>query len=809
MPFKVAARTVLQLGAELISSDGIAFYELIKNAFDAGSASVEIDVRQRISHGVYRSLRRKLVEQLATGGDAERDAAALEALRGEIIAAVDAAVPESPDFLRAVANATSCGELAEILDNANTITIIDRGSGMTRDTLDKVYLTIGTRSRLIDRQERKRQEEEAPVGDGASQSPAQSTESDSQPSPILGEKGLGRLSAMRLGDRLRVETTVADEPNFNLLRIDWRWFSHESDALIETIDVAPEIGPPKPDHSSQGTTLLISALTADWTFDKLKGIALHEFSKLIDPFAPKSRYQIVVRFNGRDIPLPPISDLLFEYAHAVVTATYTVENGAPRLVGRVNYRLRNRENPIVKNVAELVSLTRVPAESLVSLGPFDMVLYWYNRQLLRRELSSIGEKQQVLDLETEWSGGLKLYRDGFRVNPYGNKDDDWLDLDRKALASGGYKVNRTQIVGRVRITSDGNPALIDQTNREGVRDCPEKRALIAVLKSILESDFRTFLNTIDNELRAKDPLTFEDLGKRVLSEEQQIRRSLAQLVERHPEIKAETQVVQLVEQSAQRIRDLMDSAQTLADQVEAGHSQLLHLAGLGLMVEILAHELTRTTQNTLHTVTAAAKSFSDRKLSSVFRTLESQLKTLEKRLRVLDPLSVSGRQRKEEFELISWVEDVLVSHAAQFERHHIRATLNVLPKRPANGLWIKAVKGMIVQILENLFSNSVYWLKVQRQIERGFSAALTIEIDIPSREIRITDNGPGIEPRRAEEIFQPFVTSKPPGEGKGLGLYISREIAHYHGASLTLSPNHAVHPDRLNTFVLRLGGDGK
>ena len=807
MSFKVAARTILQLGAELISSDGIAFYELIKNAFDAGSATVEIDLRQRVSYAGVQSLRHQLQELRAARAKQSLDAATLKTFRAAVESFMDATIPGTPEFLQKLRGANSWAELSELLDDCNTITISDSGSGMTAKTLDDVYLTIGTRSRLIEREHRRQHEQEAAVANPTSQHQPGVAESEADQCPILGEKGLGRLSAMRLGDRLRVETTVSGEKHTNLLQIDWRRFAHTSDALIGDIDIAPEIGPQKSDPGTKGTTLYISALTADWTHDKIKEIVSHEFSKLIDPFVPSSRYKIVVHYNGINVPLPPLSDLLFEYAHAEVTASYTVDGGSPKLVGRVHYRMRNREKPIMKNLAELVSLTKVSAESLVSLGPFDMILYWYNRQLLRRELSSIGEKQQVLDLETEWSGGLKLYRDGFRVNPYGNRDDDWLDLDRKALASGGYKVNRTQIVGRVRITSDRNPSLIDQTNREGVRDCPEKRALVAVLKSILEADFRTFLNAVDDELRAQDPLTFEDLGKRVLSEEQQIRRSLAQLVERHPEIKNETQVVQIVEQSAQRIRDLMESAQTLADQVEAGHSQFLHLAGLGLMVEILAHELTRTTQNTLHTVTNAAKSITDRKLNSVFRTLESQLKTLEKRLRVLDPLSVSGRQRKEEFDLIPWLDEVLVSHEVQFSRHNIHSTLNVLPKRPPNGLRIKAVKGMIVQIMENLFSNSVYWLKVQRRIQKDFVPALTIDIDVPSREIRVTDNGPGIEPRRAEEVFQPFVTSKPPGEGKGLGLYISREIAHYHGASLILSPQHTIHADRLNTFILRLAGD--
>ena len=44
MNFRVAARTLLQLGAELISSDEVAFFELVKNAFDAGSPRADIDV---------------------------------------------------------------------------------------------------------------------------------------------------------------------------------------------------------------------------------------------------------------------------------------------------------------------------------------------------------------------------------------------------------------------------------------------------------------------------------------------------------------------------------------------------------------------------------------------------------------------------------------------------------------------------------------------------------------------------------------------------------------------------------------------
>src|SRR5205823_6627238 len=98
----------------------------------------------------------------------------------------------------------------------------------------------------------------------------------------------------------------------------------------------------------------------------------------------------------------------------------------------------------------------------------------------------IGTLTQVRQQQAQWAGGLALYRDGFRVHPYGGPDDDWLDLDRKALASGGYKVNRRQLIGRVSISARQNPLLVDQTNREGLRDCPEKRALVKILKHLLE-----------------------------------------------------------------------------------------------------------------------------------------------------------------------------------------------------------------------------------------------------------------------------------------------------------------------------------
>ena len=111
---------------------------------------------------------------------------------------------------------------------------------------------------------------------------------------------------------------------------------------------------------------------------------------------------------------------------------------------------------------------------------------------------------------------------------------------------------------------------------------------------------------------------------------------------------------------------------------------------------------------------------------------------------------------------------------------------------------------MLLQILENLFENSVYWLKVEGRRRRHFKPQIDIALDASTGEIVFRDNGPGISPARAGDIFEPFVTSKPPGQGRGLGLYISREMARYHDWKLSLSLDELDDNDRSATFILEM-----
>jgi len=784
MHFKITARTLLQLGAELISSDAIAFYELIKNAFDAGSRKVEVRVVLRLPQElVYRAL-----TALAPNTCPALTPDARTQLLQQLQANLDAEAPEVSELRQVLVDSLPDAQLLYWLKKANFILIKDRGEGMSLADVEEIYLTIGTRNR---RQQR--------GVENTGREPAASRR------PILGEKGLGRLSVMRLGDGLLVETTRAGEARYNVLEIDWTIFSHDSDALLESITIAPRLGRSKEDPAAQGTSIRIYDLRAAWTKDKLEAIAREQLGRFIDPFGRTNRDFITLWFNKQPIILTGIDRTLFDYSHATVKATLAFgADDVPLLTGEIHYRVYDRRKTFLLTGTHIASVINSPnpLALLRSLGPFAVELYWYNRQLLTRSVAGIDAKY-IKELIATWGGGLMVYRDGFRVNPYGGPDDDWLNLDVKALASGGYKLNRRQVVGKVDISSHGNPNLLDQTNREGLRDNAEKQALVSLLQYIIWKELKVFLDEVKEEEQANAAAqSLAEIEQRIYAGQHRARAALHYLVSTYPALQAETEVIATMEEVLAESEALFKSAKASADALEDRLHTTISLAGLGLMVDVIAHELNRATEYAITTINEMDNNGLPQQTASSMSTLRAQLKTLQTRLKVLDPLGPSGRQRKTLVDLRKLLADTLQYHQAQFERHHIQLT--VRDSQPGQPWTLQAVPGMIVQVVENLLSNAVYWLKQEHLTNRLSFAEIIVTLDRARNMVSFTDNGPGVPVSKREDIFRAFVSTKPPGEGKGLGLYISREIAQYHGAALYLQAPTTPADTSLHTFVLDL-----
>lgn len=785
--FKVSARAVLELGSELISSDIIAFYELVKNGFDAKTKS-GVEIRFEI---VLR--KNKYLSWVAV---LEAPKSSLAEIKQRVIRDL---VPDAPPTLlkkakQYIEESSSLADLIRNLDlvyDLNRVIISDTGTGMSLSDLTDKFLVIGTPSRKKD--------VDQAIQDGVKRV------------PYLGEKGLGRLSAMRLGNRLHVSTARAIDKHFNILEIDWTQFS-ELDLLLEDIELKPKRGGVKEDKDWSGTRITISSLTEDWTKARVEGMADLEFAKLTDPFLDqKRRPKIFLYWNNQRISIPLMSHLLLDHANATAKGRYTLEGGIPRLdceyvardIGK-DFEHPVEVDPYLLAGVDLVSLISGPNEeihesALIRVGSFDFEIYWFNRQRLQR-IDSIGDQQAVRDLQKKWSG-IMLFRDGFRVLPYGDEGDDWLELDRRALSRSGYLLNKLQFIGRVSISRAGNRYLEDQTNREGLRHTPEQQVLVGLLKHAIQKTLGIFLDDITRRYK-EQPIDLSDANPQAESLERRAKTALRQLSKIVP--KDSRSLMEEIEQMMLEFSQLAERARERVGEIERENQQMVEMAGVGLMVEVIAHELARASENAMDNLEALKQEDVPREVRQRLESLYALMKSLRKRIRILDPLSVAGRQRSESFDLDELIRDIIASHSGQFLRHGI--TVNYTPtKEPVR---VKAVKGQIVQVLENLISNSKYWLQMKKQRRSVVSPAITIRLSADPPTIVFEDNGTGIAIENRDKVFLPFFSLKEASKRRGLGLFIARECAKYNKGDLVLDHFSDPETGRLHRFILTLPQGG-
>ena len=757
------ARSVLELGSELISSDVIAFYELIKNSFDAGTKN-GVDVRFQIVLGLraYRELVRLLRSDDVTLDIAYEQV--LEKLHSDAGPIYDRALEHLDD-------AKTIEALQSALDETyalNRVTVSDTGSGMSREDLESIFLVIGTPSR-------KKKIEEAIA-------------KDERDAPYLGEKGIGRLSAMRLGNGLSVKTATAEDSHWNRLDIDWTAFG-DLDAMLEDIDIQPYKGGKKSDPEQSGTDIRIRHLTSDWTKRRLEDLAHTEFSLM---FAPPSRgyprRRVAFYWNGGRVAIRKLDEILLTHAHAKVSGRYDIDTNGPHLTTNIEINSLGFDHPPEQNSFpldrdELESTligkdTGLDTSALDTVGPFSFEAYWFNRQRFRA-IDGIGDRESVRQLHAQWTG-IRLYRDGLRVYPYGSEEDDWLGLDRYAMRARGYTLNKLQFIGHVDIGRMSNPELIDQTNREGLRETPEQRVLLDVLRFVVQDQLRAEMLRVERHYKPKR-VRIPAVKDEVRHLQRRARTAIATM--RKMQLSStDKETVTNLQQLLSEFSDFASRARERIVEVESDAQRMIDLAGVGLLVEVVAHELARTSENALHNLNILQRK-APSNIRANFESLRSSMTSISKRLRVLDPLSASGRQRRENFDLHVLLRDTIEAHSAQFERHHITVELS-LPEDPVR---IHAVKGMVVQVLENLIANSVYWLDLERNRHSKFQAMITIRLDT-SPLISFEDNGPGISPRYADRVFELFFSLKEKSKRRGMGLYIARECAQFNGGSLTLDP---------------------
>jgi two-component system NtrC family sensor kinase len=120
---------------------------------------------------------------------------------------------------------------------------------------------------------------------------------------------------------------------------------------------------------------------------------------------------------------------------------------------------------------------------------------------------------------------------------------------------------------------------------------------------------------------------------------------------------------------------------------------------------------------------------------------------------------------------------------------------------------IKVVPQDIGRVLLNLINNAFYAVNEKAQLNGSYEPIVevsTAAIKPPSGglgvEIKVKDNGNGIPQKVLDKIFQPFFTTKPTGQGTGLGLSLSYDIFKAHGGELKVENQEG----RGATFVIQI-----
>jgi two-component system, NtrC family, sensor kinase len=124
---------------------------------------------------------------------------------------------------------------------------------------------------------------------------------------------------------------------------------------------------------------------------------------------------------------------------------------------------------------------------------------------------------------------------------------------------------------------------------------------------------------------------------------------------------------------------------------------------------------------------------------------------------------------------------------------HYEETLGAVPLVPQD----------IGRVLLNMYSNAFYSVHEKKKaVGSNYEPRVTVSTKKEGKEvvIRIEDNGSGIPSKVLDKIYQPFFTTKPSGEGTGLGLSLSYEIIQAHGGSLNVESSEG----EFAAFIIRL-----
>jgi signal transduction histidine kinase len=297
----------------------------------------------------------------------------------------------------------------------------------------------------------------------------------------------------------------------------------------------------------------------------------------------------------------------------------------------------------------------------------------------------------------------------------------------------------------------------------------------------------------------------ETPGRNTLGDAERLASVLAQRIESLRDVLgAARQALSEAEQLFVSVQQIQAQAELVKHDLLAIQSRLadLHdMVSLGLTAEALSHELS----NVLLQLSERVRTFSqylkraripDSQTIAFSHFVGTSVSALRKQLTHLAPSLRYVREKREAIDLSTACRDLIGYYSGRFERYEgaIEVSLDV-----AEDFVIWMNRGKLNQIIDNLVLNSEYWLAEELRTKRLDQGEITLRLSRPF--LRISDNGRGIDPALERSLFEPFVTGKASGVGRGLGLFIVEQLLEAEGCRIRLDPERNRH-GRLHIFEI-------
>ena len=610
---------------------------------------------------------------------------------------------------------------------------------------------------------------------------------------IQGEKGIGRFAIFKLGSVATVTTRASGGDTEFVLDYDLAFLDSDNDEadedlgdttsprFLDEVRIGMKERPPQVFdgvsldglESTHGTRIEIQNLRSPWSEKSAKRV--YDDVARLQPLVPAKEFELPeaseefkVEFwtDKKELPFhdnfeDQLLDLFMN--RAVLKINGMFDSNA----GQFEFEVNDEHNSMDINDPKLTGLQvhrnyfgqtsrSSRGTSNLACGPFMFSFYIF-------DLSGTGPAKYHLDSDEKGlvkEHRIYLYRDGIRVLPYGDPEDDWLQLDVIRGTQAARRVpSNQQTVGFVHITHSDNPMLRDKTNREGLLD-----------EGDAYNDFVAVLQTIIAYIRAKPYEQYLSQKRRQREVSQRQRTDVAKALldlEENPDLPTTLgDVVKRVRSSYLREQAFLKMR---AERTE-------DLAGVGLSVETASHDILAAGGQALRITRLMSKYIkenmpSNTHLRTQVDSLIDLLSFVSSRLNDVQGLFVSTRRRRKTVDVAEFAERIGSMFRFAMKEDEIAFEVS----QPNGELRVKVVEAALLQALLNLVDNAIFWLGTVDK-----NRQITIEVQAEEHQLIVADNGPGVDIDDEPYIFEPFYSGKGL-DGKGLGLYIARQVGMRHG----------------------------